>query len=168
MPKRERRPEKPALQGGGVQMAAIHRLSATLGTGRGMLLPWLHALQDEFGFIDDGIVPLVADALNLSRADVHGVVTFYHDFRRRPAGAHVIRLCRAEACQARGGRMIEDAAVEKLGVAMGSTRSDGRVTLEPVYCLGLCATGPNALVDGVPVSRIDLARLDRLVAGVSA
>ena len=134
---------------------------------RGMLLPLLHALQDEFGYIDDALVPHVAEALNLSRADVHGVVTFYHDFRRRPAGRHVVKLCRAESCQARGGRAIEQAAVERLGVAMGATSADRRVTLEPVYCLGLCATGPNAMVDGVPVSRIDSARLDRLAAQVA-
>ena len=85
------------------------------------------------------------------RAEVHGVVTFYHDFRRAPAGRHVVKLCRAEACQARGGAAIERAAIERLGVAMGATRADGQVTLEPVYCLGLCASGPNALVDGVPV-----------------
>ncbi|WP_244624723.1 formate dehydrogenase subunit gamma [Sphingomonas sp. So64.6b] len=141
---------------------------AGVADGRGVLLPLLHALQDEFGYIDDALVPHVAEALNLSRADVHGVVTFYHDFRRQPAGRHVIKLCRAESCQARGGRAIERAAVERLGVAMGSTSADGRVTLEPVYCLGLCATGPNALVDGVPVSRIDGARLDRLAAQVAA
>jgi formate dehydrogenase subunit gamma len=134
---------------------------------RGALLPLLHALQDEFGYIDDALVPHVAKALNLSRADVHGVVTFYHDFRRRPAGRHVVKLCRAESCQARGGGAIEKAAIERLGVPMGSTRADGQVTLEPVYCLGLCATGPNAMVDGVPVSRIDGPALDRLVAAVS-
>ncbi|QNA85336.1 formate dehydrogenase subunit gamma [Sphingomonas sp. So64.6b] len=147
---------------------AIGRFMAGVADGRGVLLPLLHALQDEFGYIDDALVPHVAEALNLSRADVHGVVTFYHDFRRQPAGRHVIKLCRAESCQARGGRAIERAAVERLGVAMGSTSADGRVTLEPVYCLGLCATGPNALVDGVPVSRIDGARLDRLAAQVAA
>ncbi|WP_229727097.1 formate dehydrogenase subunit gamma [Sphingomonas alpina] len=141
---------------------------AGVADGRGVLLPLLHALQEEFGHIDDALVPHVAEALNLSRADVHGVVTFYHDFRRQPAGRHVIKLCRAESCQARGGRAIERAAVERLGVAMGTTSADGRVTLEPVYCLGLCATGPNALVDGVPVSRIDGARLERLAAQVAA
>ena len=135
---------------------------------RGALLPLLHALQDEFGHIDDALVPRVAEALNLSRADVHGVVTFYHDFRRQPAGRHVVKLCRAESCQARGGAAIERAAIERLGVPMGATRADGQVTLEPVYCLGLCATGPNALVDGVPVSRIDGPALDRLVAQVTA
>jgi formate dehydrogenase subunit gamma len=147
---------------------AVARLLPTDGERRGGLLPLLHALQDAFGYIDDALVPHVAEALNLSRADVHGVITFYHDFRRAPAGRHVVKLCRAESCQARGGRAIERAAAEKLGVAMGQTRADGQVTLEPVYCLGLCPIGPNALVDGEPVSRIDVAGLDRLVARVSA
>ena len=147
---------------------AVVRLLPGHGDQRGALLPLLHALQAEFGYIDDALVPHVAEALNLSRADVHGVVTFYHDFRRRPAGRHVVRLCRAESCQARGGGAIERAAVDRLGVTMGATSSDGRVSLEPVYCLGLCATGPNALVDGVPVSRIDGSVLDRIVAQVSA
>jgi formate dehydrogenase subunit gamma len=106
--------------------------------------------------------------LNLSRAEVHGVVTFYHDFRRKPAGRHVVKICRAEACQARGGAAIELMAADRLATPMGSTRGDGQVTLEAIYCLGLCATGPNALVDGRPVSRIDAARLDRIVAQVLA
>lgn len=135
---------------------------------RGALLPLLHALQEELGHVPDAAVPEIADALNLSRAEVHGVITFYHDFRRKPAGRHVVRICRAEACQARGGAAIEAAAVERLGVAMGQTRADGAVTLEPVYCLGLCATGPNAMVDDVPISRLDAARLDRIAARVIA
>lgn len=144
--------------------AAIARHADT----RGGLLPLLHAVQEELGHVPDAAVPAIAEALNLSRAEVHGVVSFYHDFRRAPAGRHVVKICRAEACQARGGRAIEAAAAEKLGVAMGSTRGDGAVTLEPVYCLGLCATGPNAMVDGVPMSRVDAAKLDRIVAKVAA
>ncbi|WP_286771267.1 MULTISPECIES: formate dehydrogenase subunit gamma [unclassified Sphingomonas] len=135
---------------------------------RDALLPLLHALQDEFGYIADAMIPVVAAALNLSRADVHGVVTFYHDFRRAPAGAHVVRLCRAESCQARGAATIERIATQRLGVTMGATSADGRVTVEPVYCLGLCATGPNALVDGRPVSRLDAAKLERIAAEVLA
>lgn len=138
------------------------------GPGREQLLPVLHAVQDEIGYIDDALVPFLASALNLSRADVHGVLTFYHDFRRKPAGRHVVKLCRAESCQSRGGAAIEAAAAERLGVAMGETRRDGQVTLEPVYCLGLCAIGPNALVDGRPVARIDTAALDRIAAEVAA
>lgn len=137
------------------------------GAGRDRLLPLLHAVQDEIGYIDDALVPAIAAALNLSRADVHGVLTFYHDYRRRPAGRHVVKLCRAESCQSRGGAAIEAAATERLGVAMGETRRDGQVTLEPAYCLGLCAIGPNALVDGRPVARIDGAALDRIAAEVA-
>ena len=96
------------------------------------------------------------------------MLTFYHDFRRRPAGRHVVKVCRAEACQARGGAAIERAAAERFRVAMGGTRADGQVTLEPVYCLGLCATGPNLLVDGRPVSRVDERRLDRIAAQIAA
>ncbi|HET6523127.1 NAD(P)H-dependent oxidoreductase subunit E [Sphingopyxis sp.] len=138
------------------------------GSGREQLLPLLHALQHEIGYVDDACVPLLASALNLSRADVHGVITFYHDFRRRPAGRHVVKLCRAESCQARGGVGIEAAAAKRLGVAMGETRRDGQVSLEPIYCLGLCAIGPNALVDGRPVARIDEVVLERIAAEVAA
>ncbi|WP_447763235.1 formate dehydrogenase subunit gamma [Sphingopyxis panaciterrae] len=138
------------------------------GAGRDQLLPLLHALQDEIGYVDDALVPAIAAALNLSRADVHGVLTFYHDYRRQPAGRHIVKLCRAESCQSRGGAAIEAAAAERLGVAMGETRRDGQVTLEPVYCLGLCAIGPNALVDGRPVARIDAAALDRIAVEVAA
>src|SRR3569832_1638 len=147
---------------------AVARLLSELDDPRGALLPLLHALQAEFGHIDDALVPHVAEALNLSRAEVHGVVTFYHDFRRAPAGRHVVRLCRAESCQARGAAAIESVAVGRRGVSMGATSGDGRVSLEPVYCLGLCAIGPNALVDGMPVSRIDEGALDRIVAQVGA
>ena len=138
------------------------------GAARDQLLPLLHALREAIGFIDDAAVPLVASALNISRADVHGVVTFYHDFRRTPAGRHVIKLCRAESCQARGGAAIEAAAEQRLGVAMGATRADGQVSLEPIYCIGLCAIGPNALIDSRPVARIDAAALDRIAAQVAA
>jgi len=138
------------------------------GAGRDRLLPLLHAVQDEIGYVDDALVPAIAAALNLSRADVHGALTFYHDYRRQPAGRHIVKLCRAESCQARGGAAIEAAASERLGVAMGETRRDGQITLEPVYCLGLCAIGPNALVDGRPVARIDGAAIDRIAAAVAA
>ena len=143
--------------------AAVARLVETLCGEQSALLPMLHALQEEFGYIDDVMVPAIASALNISRADVHGVVTFYHDFRREPAGRHRVRLCRAESCQARGAAAIERIATDRLGLRMGETSADGRVTLDAVYCLGLCATGPNAMIDDVPVSRIDPATLDRLL-----
>ena len=136
--------------------------------GRVQLLPLLHAVQEEIGYVDDGAVPLLAAALNLSRADVHGVVTFYHDYRRTPAGKHVVKLCRAESCQARGGAAMEAAAAARFGVAMGETRRDGQVSLEPVYCLGLCAIGPSALVDGRPIARLDIAALDRIASEIAA
>jgi formate dehydrogenase subunit gamma len=148
--------------------SALDDLIAGHAQGRGGLLPLLHDIIALFGFIDDAIVPRIALAFNQTRAEIHGVVTFYHDFRRKPAGRHIVRICRAESCQARGGAAIEALAAERLGVAMGKTRADGQVTLEPVYCLGLCATGPNALVDGRPVSRIDAARIDRIASEVSA
>jgi formate dehydrogenase subunit gamma len=147
----------------------IARLMARYRGQRGILLPLLHDLQEELGRVDDATVAAVADALNLSRAEVHGVVTFYHDFRREPAGRHVVRICRAESCQARGGAAIEAALAARLDVAMGKTRADGQVTLEPVYCLGLCAIGPNALVDGDPVARIDGdAAIEKIAARVAA
>jgi len=129
----------------------------------GPLLPILHALQEEFGYIDQAAEVLIADALNITRAEVHGVVTFYHDFRREPAGRHVLKLCRAEACQAAGGDSLAARAEARLGVAFGTTTADGTVTLEPVYCLGLCATAPSAMLDGRVVGRLDSARLDALL-----
>ncbi|MEC3950364.1 NAD(P)H-dependent oxidoreductase subunit E [Sphingobium sp. HWE2-09] len=142
--------------------------TARHGATRDRLLPLLHAVQAEAGHIDDAVVPVIAKALNLSRADVHGVVTFYHDFRRVAPGRHVVKLCRAESCQARGGAAIEAAAARRLGVAMGETRADGQLALEPVYCLGLCAIGPNALVDGRPVAQIDAEALERIALEVAA
>lgn len=124
----------------------------------------LHALQDAFGHVPEPAIPLVAEALNLSRAEVHGVVTFYHDFRREPAGRHVLKLCRAEACQAAGGDALAARAESRLGIPLGDTTPDGQVTLEPVYCLGLCATAPSAMLDGRVVGRLDADRLDALVA----
>jgi len=138
-----------------------------LGAADG-LLPLLHALQEEAGYLDDALVPVIAKALNLSRADVHGVITFYHDFRRTMPGRHVVKLCRAESCQSRGGTAIEARAVRRLGVAMGETRGDGQISFQPVYCLGLCAIGPNALVDGRPVARIDEDMLERIAVEVQA
>ncbi len=143
--------------------AAVARLGEDFGVEQDALLPMLHALQEEFGYIDDLMVPAIASTLNISRADVHGVVTFYHDFRREPAGRHRVRLCRAESCQARGAAAIERIATEHLGLRIGETSADGRVTLDAVYCLGLCATGPNAMIDDVPVSRLDPTTLDRLL-----
>jgi formate dehydrogenase subunit gamma len=113
----------------------------------GALLPILHTLQARFGWIPPEAVAIVADELNLSRAEVHGVVTFYHDFRAEPAGEHVLKLCMAEACQARGARRIVEKLEETLGVKLGETKPDRSITFEPIYCLGLCGNGPNAMLD---------------------
>lgn len=130
----------------------------------GPLLPILHAMQETFGCVPEQAVPIIAEALNISRADAHGVVTFYHDFKAEPRGRHVLKLCRAEACQAAGGDALAARAEAKLGIAFGGTTGDRRVTLEPVYCLGLCATAPSAMLDGRVVGRLDEKRLDALVA----
>jgi formate dehydrogenase subunit gamma len=130
----------------------------------GGTLVMLHALQEAFGYVPEPAIPMIAEARNLSRAEVHGVFTFYHDFRREPAGQHVLKICRAEACQAAGGDALVARAEAKLGIAMGSTTPDDRVTLEPIYCLGLCATAPSAMLDGRVVGRLDEKRLDALVA----
>ena len=128
----------------------------------GATLVILHALQDAFGFVPEDALPMIANQLNLSRAEVYGVFTFYHDFRAKPAGRHVLKLCRAEACQAAGGDALIARAEEKLGVALGNTTPDERVTLEPIYCLGLCATAPSAMLDGRLIGRLDEARIDAL------
>jgi len=130
----------------------------------GATLVILHALQETFGYVPEPAIPMIASALNLSRAEVHGVFTFYHDFRHKPAGRHVLKLCRAEACQAAGGDALAARAESKLGVSLGNTTPDDRVTLEPIYCLGLCATAPSAMLDGRVVGRLDEARIDALVA----
>lgn len=130
----------------------------------GATLVILHALQEAFGYVPEAAIPMVAQALNLSRAEVHGVFTFYHDFRHKPAGRHVLKLCRAEACQAAGGDALAARAEAKVGVSLGNTTADDRVTLEPIYCLGLCSTAPSAMLDGRLVGRLDEKRLDALVA----
>src|SRR5271169_397126 len=130
----------------------------------GATLVILHALQEAFGYVPEPAIPMIAAALSLSRAEVYGVFTFYHDFRKQPAGRHVLKLCRAEACQAAGGDALAARAEAKLGITIGNTTPDERVTLEPIYCLGLCATAPSAMLDGRIVGRLDEARLDALVA----
>lgn len=130
----------------------------------GPALPILHALQDTFGYVDRAVVPMIAEALNLSRAEVFGVITFYHDFRETPAGRHVVKLCRAEACQSNGAVALADHARHRLGVDWHGTTADGAITLEPVFCLGLCACGPSALIDDEPVCRLDAGAFDARMA----
>jgi formate dehydrogenase subunit gamma len=128
----------------------------------GPALPILHALQEEFGYIADEAVPLIASALNLSRAEIHGVITFYHDFRHKPAGRHVLKLCRAEACQSMGGPQLAEDILRREGLEWGGTTPDGALTIEAVYCLGLCSCAPAALYDGEPVGRLDSSLLEAM------
>ncbi|MBB1249761.1 formate dehydrogenase subunit gamma [Rhizobium sp. G21] len=142
----------------------VHRLKGL----EGPLLPILHAVQEEFGYVPEDCLPVIARELNLSRAEVHGVVTFYHEFRHQPAGRHVLRLCRAEACQSMGGREIADHACRELGLDWHETTPDGKVTLEPVYCLGLCSTAPAAQLDGALHGRLTKDELSALIQEISA
>lgn len=125
----------------------------------GAALPILHALQHVFGCVPTDVVPMVAQTLNLSRAEVHGIVTFYHEFRRTPPGRHLLRLCRAEACQALGADKVAADLRARLNIDWHATTDDGALTLEPVFCLGLCAIGPAALLDGAPLARLDAAKI---------
>lgn len=146
------------------------RLTEILADHRGLegaLLPILHAVQAVWGYVPAEALPVIALDLNISRAEVHGVVSFYHDFREEPAGRHVVKLCRAEACQAMGADRVASHAQHALGVDWHGTSTSG-VTLEPVFCLGLCACAPAALVDGRVVGRVDEARFDALMAEVTA
>jgi len=130
----------------------------------GALLPVLHSVQDKLGFIPTEAVPLIAGALNLSRAEIHGVMSFYHDFRSEPPGEHVVHLCRAEACQAMGALNLEQHARERLGIEFGETTQDGLFTLEPVYCLGNCACSPSIRVNDEIHARVTPDKFDELIA----
>ncbi len=147
-----------------VVTAGIERFQAVPGG----LLPLLHALQDALGYIPADAVPAIARGLQLSRAEVHGVISFYHDFRSKPAGEHVLQICRAEACQAMGSRVLEAHAKQRLGIDYGDTTADGSLSLEPVYCLGNCACSPSVRLDDEIHARVDPARLDALLDGLGA
>ncbi|MBN8910336.1 MAG: formate dehydrogenase subunit gamma [Alphaproteobacteria bacterium] len=134
---------------------------------KGGALPALQALQAEFGFIPPEAVLAVAEALNLTRAEVHGVLTFYHDLRTEPAGRHVLKLCRAEACQSMGADALAQHTLGRVGVEWGGTTPGGGLTVEPVFCLGLCACAPSALLDGEPVARLTPERIDALLDGLA-
>ncbi|MEI9812133.1 MAG: formate dehydrogenase subunit gamma [Acidobacteriota bacterium] len=125
-----------------------------LHTLPGALLPILHALQDEFGYVDHSVIPAIADALNISKAEVHGTITFYHDFRSTPPGAHKLYLCRAESCQSMGCTELIEHVEKKLGAHLGETTKDGSFTLNAIYCLGNCANSPAMMLDGQPYGRV--------------
>lgn len=134
----------------------------------GPLLPILHAVQGEFGYVPQEALPAIAKGLNLSRAEVYGVVSFYHDYRKQPAGRHVLKVCQAESCQSMGSDAVAASLKQALGIDFHETTPDGRVTLEPVYCLGLCACSPAAMLDGEVIGRIDADRIEEIVAEVRA
>ncbi len=130
----------------------------------GPALPILHAFMEEFGHVPDAAVKEMAEALNVSRAEMHGVVTFYHDFHREPHGRHTLKICRAESCQSMGVEKLANDFLAKLKLKWGETTPDGALTVEAAYCLGLCAHSPSALIDDEPVGCIDMETLDGIVA----
>ena len=136
-------------------------------TIEGAALVILHALQNEFGYVPEPTIPMVAEALSLSRAEVHGVFTFYHDFRKEPAGRHVLKLCRAEACQSMGTDALCAHAQKKLGANFGETTRDGTFTVEAVYCLGNCALSPAVMIDEDLYGMVDAKRFDAIIDKVS-
>lgn len=133
----------------------------------GALLPILHDIQDRLGFLPPDVARRVADGLNLSHADVQGVISFYHDFRTSPPGRHVVKICRAEACQSMGSHALEARLKARLGIDFRQTTSDGAITLEPVYCLGNCACSPAMMIDGQLKGRVTAERLDGLLAALT-
>jgi len=154
--------QTPATAGHWDATLAGEIIAAHVGL-EGAALPILHALQEEFGYVPKQSEPMIADALNVSRAEVHGVISFYHDFRRTPPGRHVLKVCRAEACQSVGAAAMADRLLARLGMAWGGTTRDGSLTVEPTFCLGLCACGPAALLDGEPLARLDDAGLHAVI-----
>ena len=132
----------------------------------GGLLPLLHAIKEEFGYVPESSVPSIAKGLNLSRAEVHGVISFYHDFNTEPTGRHIVQICRAEACQAMGSREIESHAKSSLGLEYGETSADGLLTLEPVYCLGNCACSPSIRIDDAIHARVSKNCFDQLMTAL--
>jgi len=146
-----------------MNMDLVRDIAATHRGQRGALLPILHAVQEALGYVPPEAIPVLADELNLSRADVHGVVSFYHDFRSAPAGRTTVRICRAEACQAVGAERLVGHLRERHGMSLGDTSADGSVTVEQVFCLGNCALGPAAQVNGRLQGRLDEARLSAIL-----
>jgi formate dehydrogenase subunit gamma len=146
-----------------LERAAVLEACARLKALPGALMPLLHAVQDALGYVPKDAVPLLANELNLSLAEVHGVLSFYHYFRKEPPGRHVVHLCRAEACQAVGAAVLEEHAKRTLGVDFHDTTADGAITLEPVYCLGNCALGPSLMIGDKLHGRVSTQRFDALM-----
>jgi len=142
---------------------SVKKITAALKDKPGALLPILHAIQDDLGYVPAESVPVIAMALNLSRAEVHGVISFYHYFRDTPPGKHTIHLCRAESCQAMGGKQLEKHVKARLGIDFHETTSDGKFSLEPVYCLGNCACSPAMQIDEEIFGRVSATRFDAVV-----
>jgi len=143
--------------------ATVRRIVAELKGRPGPLLEVLHAVQAALGYVPAGAVPIVAEGLNLSRAEVHGVVSFYHYFRHTAPGTHTVSLCQAEACQSRGAEALANHARRRLGIDFHATTPDGRFTLEPIYCLGNCACSPAAMINGRLYGRVTPERFDELI-----
>jgi formate dehydrogenase subunit gamma len=146
------------------QRAAVLATCTHLKKLPGALLPIFHAVQEALGYVPKDAVPLIALSLNLSRAEVHGVLSFYHYFRKEPSGRHVVHVCRAEACQSVGAVELESHAKKTLGVEWHGSTPDGAITLEPVYCLGNCALGPSLMIDDSLQGRVSPKRFDELMA----
>lgn len=144
--------------------AAIEAIASELAAKPGALLPILHAIQDRLGFVPDAAVPIIARRLNLSRAEVHGVITFYHLFRTTAPGRQTLYICRAEACQSMGSRALEEHVKDKLNIDYHQTTADGRFSLEPVYCLGNCACSPAVMIDETVHGRVTIDRIDELLS----
>jgi formate dehydrogenase subunit gamma len=148
--------------------AAVGRAIELFKDQPGALLPILHGIQDELGFVPPAAIPGIAQALNLSRAEVHGVVSFYHYFRTTPPGRHTVHVCRAESCQSMGADRLAEHARSRLGAEFHETSKDGRFSLEPIYCLGHCALSPAMMVDGEMHGRVTPERFDEVMAAVKA
>jgi len=146
--------------------AIASEIISQFGSRPELLVQVLHAFVDRYGFIHDEAICQLAEELNLSRADVHGVVSFYHDFRTTPPRKHVVKICQSEACQAMGSRALTEHAMNRLGADMPGSSDDGQVSLEPVYCLGNCACSPALMIDGKVHGRVDAGKLDALIAGL--
>ena len=168
MAKKPKSPPAPAQATSPSSPADVKALAicAALGNKPDELLEILHTLQDDLGYVPESALPVIANALNLSRAEVHGVVTFYHDFKREPQGRHTIKICRAEACQAMGTDKLCDHAEKKFGTEIGGTSKDGKYTVEAVYCLGNCALSPAVMIGDDLYGKVDPKRFDEIVASL--